>query len=74
MSLEEAEFIYIKEKTNATAGNLSLQLDKLKKAGYIEITKTFKNKYPLTKCKVTKKGKKAFEKYVSDIKSYLHLK
>lgn len=73
VGLEEAEFVYIKEKTRATAGNLSLQLDKLKQAGYIEINKSFKNNYPVTRCKITKKGVKAFEKYVSDIKGYLHL-
>lgn len=73
VSLEDAEFVFLKEKTKASAGNLSLQLDKLKEAGYIEIVKTFKNNYPLTKCKVTRKGLKAFEKYVQDIKTYLHL-
>jgi DNA-binding MarR family transcriptional regulator len=73
MSLKEAEFVYLKEKTNTTAGNLSLQLDKLKKAGYIEVIKTFKNNYPLTKCKVTNKGIRAFEQYVNEIKNYLHL-
>lgn len=73
ISLEEAEFVYLKEKTKASAGNLSLQLDKLKEAGYIEITKTFKKNYPLTKCKITPKGIKAFEQYVKDIKGYLHL-
>lgn len=73
VSLEEAEFVYLKEKTKATAGNLSLQLDKLREAGYIEIIKTFKKNYPLTKCKITPKGIRAFEKYVNDIKGYLHL-
>lgn len=73
VSLREAEFVYLKEKTKASAGNLSLQLDKLKEAGYVEIIKTFKNNYPLTKCKVTRKGIKAFEQYINDIKRYLHL-
>jgi len=73
VGLEEAEFVYLKEKTKATAGNLSLQLDKLKQAGYIEINKSFKNNYPVTRCKITKNGVKAFEKYVNDIKGYLHL-
>ena len=73
ISLEEAEFVYLKEQTKASAGNLSLQLDKLKEAGYIEVTKTFKNNYPLTKCTITKKGIKAFERYIKDIKDYLHL-
>lgn len=73
ISLEEAEFSYLKEKTKAAAGNISIQLDKLQAAGYIEIIKTAKNNYPLTKCKITKEGIKAFEKYINDIKGYLHI-
>ena len=73
IGLEEAEFVFLKEKTHTTAGILSLQLDKLKQAGYVEIIKTTKNNYPLTKCKITPKGIKAFEKYVQDIKAYLHI-
>jgi DNA-binding MarR family transcriptional regulator len=71
MSLESAEFTFIKEKTNSTAGNLSVQLDKLSEAGYIAIEKSFKGKKPLTTCKVTKKGIKAFEEYVSTLKQYI---
>ena len=73
VGLEEAEFVYLKEKTNTSAGNLSLQLDKLQKAGYVSIKKGFKGKYPVTKCKLTAKGLKAFERYVTTIKSYIHL-
>lgn len=71
ISVEEAEFTFLKEKTGASAGNLSVQVDKLKKAGYISVTKTFRGNYPLTICKKTAKGLKAFEKYVTDLKSYL---
>jgi DNA-binding transcriptional ArsR family regulator len=71
ISLEEADFSFLKEKTNATSGNISVQLEKLKEAGYIEIKKSFKNKYPLTTCKITKKGIQAFETYVKDLKQYL---
>lgn len=74
IGLEEAEFVYLKEKTNTSAGNLSLQLDKLKKAGYISITKGFKGNYPVTTCKITSEGIQAFEKYVNSIKQYIHLK
>ena len=73
VGLEEAEFVYLKEKTNTSAGNLSLQLDKLQKAGYVSIKKGFKGKYPVTTCKLTAKGIKAFERYVTTIKSYIHL-
>ncbi len=73
MSVAEAEFTYIKDKTKATAGNLSVQVEKLKKAGYIEVNKSFKDNYPLTVCKITTKGREAFEKYVKDLKSYLKI-
>lgn len=71
ISVEEAEFNYLKEKTGATSGNLSVQIDKLKQAGYISVTKTFRDNYPLTLCKKTKKGMKAFEEYVENLKTYL---
>ncbi len=71
ISLETAEFTFIKEKTNATAGNLSVQLDKLAEAGYIAIQKSFKGKKPLTTCHITSKGIQAFEQYVNDLKTYL---
>jgi DNA-binding MarR family transcriptional regulator len=72
ISLESAEFTFIKEKTNSTAGNLSVQLDKLSEAGYLAIEKTFKGKKPLTTCHITKKGIKAFEEYVNTLKQYIH--
>ncbi|WP_317194676.1 winged helix-turn-helix domain-containing protein [Algoriphagus lutimaris] len=72
IGLEEAEFTFLKEKTEATAGNLSVQLDKLEKAGYIKIHKSFKGKRPLTTCKITSKGIKAFEDYVENLKNYIH--
>jgi DNA-binding MarR family transcriptional regulator len=71
MSVDRAEFTYLKEKTNSTAGNLSVQLDKLSEAEYITIEKSFKGKKPVTTCKVTKKGIKAFEDYVNTLKQYI---
>lgn len=72
MAVEEAEFNYLKEKTGATSGNLSVQIDKLKKAGYIEVTKLFRDNYPLTVCKKTDKGRKAFISYIENLKSYIN--
>ncbi len=72
ISVKEAEFTFIKEKTNATAGNLSVQVQKLKDAGYIDVTKEFKDNYPNTTCKVTKQGIKAFESYVAALQQYLN--
>ena len=71
VTVEEAEFSFIKEKTNASAGNISVQLEKLQEAKYIKIEKTFKGKYPLTKCSITKKGIKAFEDYVKILQQYI---
>ncbi len=71
IGVKEAEFTFLKEKTNATAGNLSVQIQKLKDAGYIEITKQFKDNYPQTLCKITQPGVKAFEQYVKNLQSYL---
>ena len=72
VSAEEADFVYLKDKTNATAGNLSVQIDKLNKARYITITKSFKGKKPNTTCKITKSGLKAFELYVENLKTYFN--
>ena len=71
ISVKEAEFTFLKEKTNATAGNLSVQVQKLKEAGYIEVTKQFKDNYPQTTCKITPKGIEAFEQYVKTLQEYI---
>ncbi len=74
MGVEEAEFTALKEVTKASSGNLSLQLDKLKEHGYITIEKSFKNKYPVTRCRITPKGIVAFENYVENLKAYLQVR
>jgi DNA-binding transcriptional ArsR family regulator len=71
ISVKEAEFTFLKEKTNATAGNLSVQIQKLKEAGYIEVIKQFKDNYPQTICKITSTGISAFEEYVKNLQAYL---
>jgi len=74
ISVREAEFTFLREKTNATAGNLSVQINKLKEAGYIDVSKQFKDNYPQTICKITPQGVLAFEQYVKDLQSYLDIK
>ncbi len=74
LSVKEAEFTFIKEKTNSTAGNLSVQITKLKEAGYVEVTKQFRDNYPLTICRITSKGLEAFENYVKALQSYMNPK
>lgn len=69
VSVEEADFSYLKEKTNATSGNISVQLDKLSSAGYIKITKEFVGKKTRTTCRLTEEGKQAMEEYIENLKS-----
>ena len=71
ISVKEADFSFLKEKTGATAGNLSVQITKLAEADCITVKKTFKDNYPQTSCFVTKKGIKAFEEYVEAIQAYI---
>ncbi|MFN8309773.1 MAG: transcriptional regulator [Chitinophagales bacterium] len=73
MGVEEAEFTALKQMTQVSAGNLSLQLDKLHRHEYVQLEKTFKNKYPVTKCRITPKGKAAFELYVKTLKQYIEI-
>lgn len=73
MSVDEADFVYLRTRTESTAGNLSVQLDKLSQAGYITLTKTFEGKKPRTTCRVTPEGRHAFEEYVEDLRQYLNL-
>jgi DNA-binding transcriptional ArsR family regulator len=72
VGIEVAEFTYIREQTGATAGNLSIQITKLKEAGYIEVTKKFRNNYPQTLCRITPLGKQKFTEYIKDLKDYLN--
>ena len=71
VNLEEADFVYLREATGATAGKLSVQLDKLSEAGYITIEKGFKGKKPQTLCRISPTGLQAFADYVEAIRSYL---
>jgi DNA-binding transcriptional ArsR family regulator len=71
MGTELAEFTYIREQTGATAGNLSIQITKLKEAGYIDVEKKFRNNYPQTLCSITPLGRKKFIEYVDTLKDYL---
>ncbi len=71
ISVKEAEFTFLKEKTGASAGNLSVQVQKLKDAGYIEVIKQFKDNYPQTICKISSSGIVAFEVYVKSLQAYI---
>lgn len=71
VSIREADFMYIMEQTKSTGGNLSVQVEKLRLAGYIDVTKAFKDKRPCTTCRITPEGLKAFGEYVEVLKSYI---
>ena len=58
LSVEEADFVWLKEKTEATSGNLSVQIDKLA---------------PRTTCAMTEKGRQAMDVYISTLREYLHI-
>lgn len=73
MNVEEADFVYLKEKTESTAGNLSVQLDKLSAAGYISIKKEFVGKKPRTTARITDNGRNAFIEYVEALKQYISM-
>ena len=70
-NVEMADFAYLKQETGATSGNLSVQITKLKEAGYIEVYKKFKGNYPQTSCRITKLGEARFAAYVNAISAYL---
>lgn len=71
IGVEKADFNFLLEQTGASRGNLSVQIKKLKEAGYIDVAKSFVNNYPKTECSVTKGGIKAFQGYVDGISLYL---
>lgn len=69
--VEEAEFTQLREETQATAGNLSVQINKLRDAGYITVEKKFKGNYPQTLCRITGKGIQQFREYVDVLRKYI---
>ena len=71
MNVEEADFVYLKEKTESTVGNLSVQLDKLSAAGYISVEQGIVGKKTRTVCRITITGRKAFEDYVDALRDYI---
>ena len=72
--VEKADFGYLKKETGATSGNLSVQISKLKEAGYIKVDKRFRGNYPQTSCRITALGKERFAAYVEAISGYLRPK
>ncbi|MFZ2287291.1 MAG: transcriptional regulator [Bacteroidales bacterium] len=71
ISVDRADFTYLREKTEATAGNLSVQIGKLRDAGYISVSRSFGESYPQTMCSITDLGRKKFSEYVAALEDYL---
>lgn len=72
VSVEQAEFTFLKEKVNTTDGNMSVHLKKLEEAGYLSAHKRFVNRKPLSSYKLTAKGRRAFELYVERLESLIN--
>ncbi|MCF8414315.1 MAG: transcriptional regulator [Melioribacteraceae bacterium] len=71
VGVEDAEFTFLKEKVNATDGNLSVHLRKLEEAEYVSVKKEFAGRKPVSTYKITKKGINAFEKYIEHLENML---
>lgn len=71
LTVTEADFGWLKEKTGATAGNLSVQIEKLAEAEYISVRKEIIGKKPRTTCTLTDKGRQALKEYIETLREYL---
>lgn len=71
LTVTEADFVWLKEKTGATAGNLSIQIEKLAEAEYISVRKEIIGKKPRTTCTLTDKGRQALKEYIETLREYL---
>lgn len=70
-TVASADFLFLLRETELTKGNLSAHLSKLENAGYVNIEKTFKGKLPLTVCKLTEAGQKAFDGYRQQMQNFI---
>lgn len=74
VTVDEAEFTFLRDKVNATDGNLSTHLKKLEEVGYIAVSKSFENRKPVSRYMLTKKGRQAFEVYVQRLEKLINKK
>lgn len=61
---ETADFNTLKTRLQLTDGNLSVHLRKLEDAGYVQVTKSFAGRKPLTQARITPQGRAAFVRYL----------
>lgn len=72
-SADDAEFTYLRDRLNATDGNLSTHMRRLEEAGYVEVRKSFVDRKPVTRFRLTARGRRAFEEYVDRLERLLGL-
>jgi DNA-binding MarR family transcriptional regulator len=70
-AVQSADFLYLQQETGLTKGNLSVHLSRLEEAGYITIEKTYRGKLPMTLCRLTEAGRKAFENYRKQLRQFV---
>jgi DNA-binding HxlR family transcriptional regulator len=74
VTVDAADFAFLKESTGITDGNLSTHLARLETEGYIDIQKTFRGKKPHTVCKLTEKGRQSFYRYLALMEQIVGMK
>ena len=68
---EQVEFLFLLNVTGLSKGNLSAQAQKLEAAGYVETTKGFRGRVPVTSFRITTAGRKALAAYHSQMRAFL---
>jgi DNA-binding MarR family transcriptional regulator len=69
--VDSVDYVFLKNQTGLTWGNLNTHLGKLEEAGYVAIEKGFKGKKPHTMIRLTKPGREAFRKYKESLQAVL---
>ena len=69
-SLEDADFVYLKQLTKATSGNLSVQITKLEEAGYIKVSRSGEGRGSHTVCRISSAGSRAMRSYQRALLAY----
>ncbi len=72
VSVDDAEFTYLREQVKATDGNLGAHLRKLEDGGYVRVTKHFVDRKPHTRYRITDIGRRAFQGYVDNLERLLN--
>ena len=71
VSVDDAEFTYLRKQVKATDGNLGAHLRRLEEAGYLRVTKSFVSRKPVSRYRITRAGRQAFRNYVDNLEQLL---